>query len=52
MLILTRKIDQATILETSAGDVRVVVLGIERDRIKLGIEAPASVAITREELRA
>ncbi len=47
MLILTRKIDQSIIIEN---DITIVVLGVERDRVKLGIQAPAEVAVLREEL--
>jgi carbon storage regulator CsrA len=47
MLILTRKIDQAIIIQ---GNITVMVLGVERDRVKLGIAAPADVTVLREEL--
>jgi carbon storage regulator len=47
MLILTRKIDQSIIIQ---GDITVMVLGVERDRVKLGIAAPANVTVLREEL--
>ena len=47
MLILTRKIDQSIIIEN---DITIVVLGVERDRVKLGIQASAEVAVLREEL--
>lgn len=47
MLILTRKIDQSIIIQ---GNITVMVLGVERDRVKLGIAAPADVAVLREEL--
>lgn len=47
MLILTRKIDQAIIIQ---GNIQIVVLGVERDRVKLGIAAPADVTVLREEL--
>ena len=47
MLILTRKLDQSIIIQ---GNIQVVVLGVERDRVKLGISAPADVAVLREEL--
>ncbi len=47
MLILTRKIDQSIIIQD---DITIVVLGVERDRVKLGIQAPAEVAVLREEL--
>lgn len=47
MLILTRKVDQAIII---AGNIKVMVLGVERDRVKIGIEAPIGIAVLREEL--
>jgi carbon storage regulator len=47
MLILTRKIDQSIIIQ---GNITVMVLGVERDRVKLGITAPENVAVLREEL--
>jgi carbon storage regulator len=49
MLILTRKLDQSIVID---GKIKVMVLGVERDRVKLGIEAPANVAVLREELLA
>ena len=47
MLILTRKIDQSIIIQ---GNITIMVLGVERDRVKLGIAAPAEVSVLREEL--
>ena len=47
MLILTRKIDQSIII---SGNITVMVLGVERDRVKLGIAAPEDVTVLREEL--
>ena len=47
MLILTRKIDQGIII---AGNIHVRVLGVERDRVKIGISAPQEVTILRDEL--
>ncbi len=47
MLILTRKVDQSIIIQ---GNITVVVLGVERDRVKLGIAAPAEITVLREEL--
>jgi carbon storage regulator CsrA len=49
MLILTRKIDQSIII---SGNITIMVLGVERDRVKLGIAAPAEVTVLREELTA
>jgi carbon storage regulator CsrA len=47
LLILTRKIDQSIVIQ---GNITVMVLGVERDRVKLGIAAPAEVSVLREEL--
>ncbi|HLF72505.1 MAG TPA: carbon storage regulator [Dehalococcoidia bacterium] len=47
MLILTRKIDQSIII---SGNIQIMVLGVERDRVKLGIAAPAEITVLREEL--
>jgi carbon storage regulator len=47
LLILTRKIDQSIIIQ---GNITVMVLGVERDRVKLGIAAPEEVTVLREEL--
>ncbi|MDQ2664047.1 MAG: carbon storage regulator [Candidatus Eremiobacteraeota bacterium] len=47
MLVLTRKIGQAF---TVGDDIRVVVVGIERGQVQLGIEAPPSVGVRRSEL--
>ena len=47
MLVLTRKIDQGIII---SGNIYVRVLGVERDRVKIGISAPLEVTILRQEL--
>jgi carbon storage regulator len=47
MLILTRKVDQAIIIQ---GNILVTVLRVERDRVKLGISAPEEITVLREEL--
>jgi carbon storage regulator len=47
MLILTRKIDQSIVID---GKITVMVLGVERDRVKLGIAAPANISVLRDEL--
>jgi carbon storage regulator len=44
VLVLTRKIDQSVAI---GDDVVVVIVGIERDRVKLGIVAPPERAIRR-----
>lgn len=47
MLVLTRKTNQAIVI---GDNVRVVVISIERDQVKLGIEAPRSLAVHRSEV--
>ncbi len=47
MLILVRKVQQGIWIE---GDIWVTVLGVERDRVKLGITAPGDVKVMRREL--
>jgi carbon storage regulator len=47
MLILTRKIDQGIVI---SGNILVRVLGVERDRVKIGISAPTEVTVLRQEL--
>jgi len=47
MLVISRKIDESLRI----GDkVQIMVLGVERGKVKLGITAPADVPIYREEL--
>jgi len=47
MLILSRKVDEAIRIQRN---IVVTVLGIEGDRVKLGIRAPRDVLILRQEL--
>lgn len=48
MLVLTRRIGEAIII---GDDVRVIVLESRSGQVKLGIEAPRSLGVVREELR-
>ena len=47
MLILVRKVQQGIWIE---GNILIKVLGVDRDRVKLGISAPDEVKIMRQEL--
>ena len=47
MLILTRKAEQGIIID---GQITVRVLSIDGERVKIGIVAPNSIAVLREEL--
>ncbi|WP_053960258.1 carbon storage regulator CsrA [Sulfobacillus thermosulfidooxidans] len=48
MLVLSRKIDEALIIGNA--EIRIIVLGIQGDQVKLGIEAPRHITVMREEL--
>jgi carbon storage regulator len=47
MLVLSRKASQQVIIGT---DIRITVVRIDRNQVRLGIDAPAGVAILRDEL--
>ena len=47
MLVLSRKINETIII---GDDIKVTLLGIEGDKVKLGIDAPRATRIFREEL--
>jgi carbon storage regulator len=47
MLVLSRKLDETIVIN---GDIRITVVGVRGNQVRLGIEAPRSVRIFREEL--
>ena len=47
MLVLRRKANQSVIIDE---DIKVTVLSVEGQAVKIGIEAPNGVTIVREEL--
>jgi carbon storage regulator len=47
MLVLSRKLNEAIIID---GHTTVRVISVSGNRVKLGIEAPASVSVHREEI--
>ncbi len=47
MLVLSRRCGESV---TIGSDIRVVVLGVKSGQVRLGIEAPAAVAVHREEV--
>ena len=49
MLILTRKVEQGIVINN---DVVVRVLSIDGERVKIGVDAPRSISVLREELLA
>jgi carbon storage regulator len=51
MLTLTRRIGESIIIETPAGEqMRVMVLGVDGIKVRLGIDASENVTVLREEL--
>jgi carbon storage regulator len=47
MLVLSRKVNQSIMV---GDDVRIVIVAVDRDQVKLGIEAPREVAVHRSEI--
>jgi carbon storage regulator len=47
MLVLTRKVDEAILI---GDDIRICVLGVDGDRVSIGVDAPRSMRIFRNEL--
>jgi carbon storage regulator len=47
MLVLSRKMNQSIMI---GDDVRIVVVAVDRDQVKLGIEAPREVPVHRSEI--
>jgi len=48
MLVLSRKLNQSIVID---GHIRVTVLGVRGEHVRMGIEAPSSIKILREELK-
>lgn len=47
MLVLSRKLGESIVID---GEIRVTLVKIDRNQVRVGIEAPRSVSIYREEL--
>ncbi len=47
MLVLTRRVNEAIVIDNR---IKVTIVGIEDDKIRLGIDAPPEVPIVRQEL--
>jgi carbon storage regulator len=47
MLVLTRRLGETIVI---AGDIRVTVVALQGDKVRLGIEAPEAVTVDREEI--
>lgn len=47
MLILTRKADETVVI---GKDIRIRVLGVNGNQVRIGIQAPKDIAVDREEI--
>ena len=47
MLVLSRKANQSIMI---GSDIRILVVGLDHDQVKLGIEAPRDVPVHRSEV--
>lgn len=48
MLILTRRVDEALVI---GEEIKITVLGIRGNQIRLGVDAPKEVAVHRHEIQ-
>ena len=48
MLVLSRKRNEAIVID---GDIRIMVVAVHGNQVRLGVDAPDSVKIVRKELR-
>lgn len=48
MLVLSRKLNESIVVD---GNIRITVVGIRGNHVRIGIEAPDSIRIIREELQ-
>ena len=47
MLVLGRRVGESLVI---AGDIRITILDIEGERVRIGIDAPRAVPVIRQEL--
>lgn len=47
MLVMTRRIGEAIMI---GDDIEIRILGIQNNQVRIGVEAPKSVAVHREEV--
>lgn len=50
MLILTRRVGEVLVIGEGVDAVRVIVVGIDGNQVRIGIEAPKAVPVHRKEI--
>jgi len=50
MLVLTRKVHQVVVIGCGQNAIRVMVVKIKGDKVRLGIDAPRETSVHREEI--
>jgi len=51
MLILTRRPGETLVMKTESGElINVTVLGVKANQVRIGVDAPQSVSVDREEI--
>ncbi len=50
MLVVRRKVEESIVLFLHARKMKIKILALEGERVKIGISAPLDVSIVREEL--
>ncbi len=51
MLVLTRKPGESIVIGENGEEIEIKILAVERDAIRLGIDAPRSLPVYRKEIR-
>ena len=47
MLVLTRRVGEEIVID---GDIKVIVVGVKGDKVRLGVTAPPSIQVDRKEV--
>lgn len=50
MLILTRRVGETLVIGEGADQVKVTILGVKGNQVRIGTEAPKHIAVDREEI--